>query len=65
MSCIRCDQCESIIDTDYNVEGVWEDKSPFRYWCWNCAERAIKDENKALLAALEVQDPETYKDLTT
>jgi len=23
MSCMRCDLCDAIIDTDYDVEGLW------------------------------------------
>lgn len=60
MSCIRCDGCDRIVDTDHDVEGVWEDSKPFRFWCSSC----LGDlNNTAMLAALKAQDPEMYAEL--
>jgi hypothetical protein len=36
MSMIRCDGCDGLIDTDYNVDGVYETGKPFRYFCEAC-----------------------------
>jgi len=63
MSMMRC-QCDRIVDTDYDVEGLFEDASPFRFWCSRCVEDAVKNDDKELLAALQKQEPETYKEMT-
>lgn len=61
MSVMRCDGCDGMIDTDFVCEGVWEDASPFRYWCPRCSEDA---NNTEMLAALKIQDPDVYQELT-
>lgn len=61
MSIMRCDGCDGIIDTDDDVEGIFEDARPFRFWCSGCVERG---NDEALLAALKTQEPERYKELT-
>lgn len=53
MSCMRCDSCGTIIDTDYNVEAIvtWEPctcetcfEGMERYEVWNLALEAVKFE---------------------
>lgn len=60
MSMMRCDGCDGIIDTDSDVEGIWEDENPFRFWCSNCVERAS---NPNMLRALAMQEPERYAEI--
>ncbi len=60
MSVMRCDGCDNFIDTDFSVEGVWENVSPFRFWCASCSEDST---NLAMVAALKEQDPQMYADL--
>lgn len=40
MSCIRCDFCDAIIDTDYDVEGEYDDDSN-KFKCSTCCEEDI------------------------
>jgi hypothetical protein len=39
MSCIRCDICERIVDTDYDVEGIWDEEAPYGLTCGACCDR--------------------------
>ena len=38
MSCEICQWCDRLVDTDYDVEGAYEQQSPFRYKCKTCLE---------------------------
>ncbi len=38
MSMMRCDGCDRITDTDYDVEGIFEDAKPYRYFCSACVD---------------------------
>lgn len=60
MSMMMCSGCDAFIDTDYDVEGLYEDASPFRFWCSFCTERT---DNEAMLIAMEIQEPERYAEL--
>jgi len=64
MSMMRCNGCDNYIDTDEDVEGVWEDGAPHRYWCGTCVEGAVeaKADNCPILAAYKKQDPQAYAD---
>lgn len=66
MSMMRCDGCDNFIDTDECVEGLFEDASPYRYWCEGCVMRAFEDPvaGGAIVEAMKIQDPATFKDLT-
>lgn len=59
---VRC-ECDRMVDTDYDVEGLFEDTKPWRFWCASCIENAVKSDNKALLVALKAQEPDRYKEL--
>ncbi len=60
MSVMRCDGCDNFIDTDFSVEGVWEDEAPFRFWCSRCLETC---DDPAMWRALEKQDDITFNEL--
>lgn len=60
MSMMRCDGCDAIVNTDDDVEGLFEDTNPWRFWCCRCVENG---NNEALLVALKTQEPERYKEL--
>lgn len=45
MSMMLCSRCDCLVDTDTNVEGVFEDTKPFRYWCPYCVDKAIESED--------------------
>jgi len=57
MSVVHCDGCDNYIDTDFDVEGVFENTSPFAYWCSSCIETG---EGDAMLAALLAERPDQY-----
>lgn len=61
MSMMFCKGCDALVDTDHDVEGLFEDDAPFRWWCSQC----VADANDtAMLTALEKQNPELYRELT-
>lgn len=62
MSVMHCSGCDNYIDTDFDVEGVWEDGGTHRFWCSRCLERAIeaKEPDCEILAAYKKQDPAGY-----
>lgn len=64
MSMMACSGCSRYVDTDENVEGVWEDKGT-RYWCDRCLEEAAEeaDPENVILANFKVQDPAGYADI--
>lgn len=61
MSVMRCDGCDDYVDTDYNVEGIFEDAKPYRYYCGNCIDR----QHATAMDVIRIQDPDLYKELTT
>lgn len=61
MSMMHCSACDRIKDTDDDLDGLWEDPSPFRWWCTACVERG---DDEALLVALKAQEPERYREIT-
>ena len=63
MSMMRCDGCGAMTDTDYTVEGLFEDAMPWRYWCPHCVENAAKNSHEAILGALKIQEPERYEEM--
>jgi hypothetical protein len=65
MSIMRCDGCDDMVDTDYNVEGLFEDAKPYRFWCESCVMDAFSrlDKDCPIVAAVKVQDPEAYSEL--
>ena len=62
MSVMRCDRCDHFTDTDEDVEGLFEDAAPFRYWCSNCIEFG---DSTAMFAALKKQEPDRYAEIFT
>ena len=36
VSMMRCERCENVVDTDYDLEGEWSDTG---YTCERCCER--------------------------
>lgn len=65
MSMILCTACDNHIDTDDDVEGVFEDTTPFRFWCSGCLQRKIEanEPGCACLAAYKKQDPAAYAEM--
>lgn len=62
MSMMMCSSCDEMTDTDEDVEGVFEDATPFRYWCSSCADITF-DGDPAILAAIKAQDLDRYDEL--
>ncbi len=65
MSVMVCTGCDRYVDTDFDCEGVWENSSPFRFWCERCVENRAADPKPgdACLAAFKEQDPSGYAEL--
>ncbi len=58
---ILCDGCGSMIDAKGNgLDGVFEHKAPFRYWCPECVSDGT---NPYMMEALRVTDPERYEEV--
>jgi len=66
MSVAVCSRCDDYVDTDFVCEGLFEDASPFRYWCPRCVENAFnaREDNDAIVNAMKIQDPTAYADST-
>ena len=62
---MRCDGCDAFIDTDEGT-GLFEDAKPYRFWCDDCVMDAFSrlDKDCPIVAAVKVQDPEAYSELT-
>lgn len=64
MSIMVCTGCDRYVDTDFDVEGVWEDRG-VGFWCAHCLEGAVSNpqDNERIMEALKHQDPTTYAEV--
>lgn len=67
MSVCICHRCGQFVDTDFNVEGVFEAVKPWKYYCGSCVERAFEDgetaETDRALAAYKADAPAEYDEM--
>ncbi len=44
MSMLRCERCDRVVDTDYDLEGIWSETG---YTCERCTERDEENDDEA------------------
>ena len=48
MSMMLCKGCDQFVDTDFDLDGIWDDGPPYGYTCTACTERAEREAQDAL-----------------
>lgn len=38
MSMMTCKVCDRLVDTDYDVDGTWDEAAPFGFTCSPCSD---------------------------